>query len=108
MSRFKTAAITPFQTRVVFKRKGSRVRYIDPATAKVSGWERDPDVTMAEAKRALIERVAEKNRARSIQNTAETVYSRMTVAELRALAGDRGIKVPSKARKADIIAMLAN
>jgi len=93
MSRFKTAAITPFQTRKVFKRKGNRVRYIDPVTAQVSGWECRPKtltVTDAPSERAL----------------AHSVLKDMTVAELRDLAKGRGVKVLSKARKADIIAAL--
>lgn len=96
MSKHKTAAIAPsFHNGIVFKRKGSRVRYIDPATAKVSGWKSlranhtGPAVTVGQVREAL-----------------SPNYSRMTVAELRALAGDRGIKVPSKARKAVIIAAL--
>lgn len=102
MSRFKTAAITPFRTRKVFKRKGSRVRYIDPVTAQVSGWERDPNAAPAGDYARVVAATFNANA------TGENVYSRMTVAELRTLAGDRGIKVPSKMRKADIIAMLAN
>jgi hypothetical protein len=100
MSRFKTAAVAPsFHNGIVFKRKGSRVRYIDPATAKVSGWMRVAPVS------PFLRTVVDTYNANA---EGQNVYSRMTVAELRALAGDRGIKVPSKARKADIIAMLAN
>ena len=109
MSRFKTAASAPsFSGGVVFKRKGNRVRYIDPTTAKVSGWMRDRDATMVEAKRALIERVADKNRARRIQNTAENVYNKMTVSELFPLARSRfGMLVTTKTRKAELVRMLA-
>lgn len=37
---------------------------------------------------------------------AETQLSDLTVAELRALADERGIDVPSKVRKDDLIALL--
>lgn len=33
-------------------------------------------------------------------------YAAMTVSELRALCADRGIDVPSRARKADLVALL--
>src|SRR5690606_13501997 len=100
MSRFKTAASAPsFSGGVVFKRKGNRVRYIDPATAKVSGWVKVPAVQR-------IVRLPES--MTSDYESKSRVLDKMTVTELRALAGDRGIKVPSKSRKADIIAMLAN
>ena len=92
MSRFKTAAIAPsFHNGVVFKRKGNKVRYFDPATAKVSGWLNAPEMNNAHA---------------AAVNTPAKGFERMTVAELRSLATVRGIKVPSKARKADIVAAL--
>jgi hypothetical protein len=95
MSRFKTAAIAPtFSGGIVFKRKGNRVRYIDPATAKVSGWMR---VAPTVVRRGVL----------TPEFTAESLTT-TTVATLRDMAKARGIKVPSKARKADIIAALTD
>lgn len=94
MSRFKTASIpVSFHNGIVFKRKGNRVRYIDPVTAKVGPW-------MSDARNAILPKGA------TWTGTVEGDLARMTVTELRSLAADRGLKIPSKARKADIIKAL--
>lgn len=88
MSRnHKTAPIAPsFHNGIVFKRKGSRVRFIDPATAKVGPWMREKVVA-------------------SVVDRFET-FQRMTVAELKGLAGARGIPFKSKVTKPALIAAL--
>src|SRR5690606_25670120 len=84
MSRFKTTPIDENNTGswVERRRKGRMIRKQHTVTGAWTDWERDPNVVMVEAKRALIERVAEKNRTRRAHNTAENVYSKMTVTEL--------------------------
>lgn len=42
----------------------------------------------------------------TLAKTADTTLSRLTVAQLRALAKERGIPVPSGARKADVVRLL--
>lgn len=95
MSRFKTAAIDTDNVGswVERKRKGRMIRKQHTITGKWSRWMIDYKYT---AERAV---------ANTRQFIAETL-ERMTVAELRALANDRGFKIPSKARKADIIIAL--
>jgi hypothetical protein len=69
---------------IVARRKGSRVRYFDPRTARMGKWEpapRPPRLTTG-------------------------FLSRRTVAELRSMAGPLGIKTTTKSRKADIIRAL--
>lgn len=99
MSRFKTAVIeNKASDWEIARRKGSRVRYQNKITTAMTGWM--PTIeSQREAANAALDNVR--------QNTDNTL-DKMTVAALRALAGDRGIKVPSKARKADIIAALTN
>lgn len=88
MSRnHKTAPISPsFHNGIVFKQKGSRVRFFDPATAKVSPWMRT----------GLVQSVTDRFE----------FFQRMTVAELKGLATVKGITFPSKIRKGDLIAAL--
>lgn len=99
MSRFKTAAISrSYHNSIVGRRKGSYVRFWDPATATLSKWTRDPSKPFHTAERAV---------RNTLADVAETM-GKMTVAELRTLAGNRGIKVPSKMRKSEIISALTN
>jgi hypothetical protein len=94
MSRFKTAPIDENNAGswVERRRKGRMIRKQHTITGAWTDWERDPNVTVTDApsERAL----------------AHSVLKDMTVADLRDLAKGRGVKVPSKARKADIISAL--
>lgn len=94
MSRNKMASVRndgfPFAKAHIAKRKGNRVRYFHLPTARWSKWVSDP----------------EQPQAVKSDPVPAMVLNAFTVAELRGMAGDRGIKVPSKARKADIIAAL--
>jgi hypothetical protein len=95
MSRFKTAPVDTDNVGswVERRRKGRMIRKQHTVTGKWSPWLLDysrPKFTDAPSERAL----------------AHSVLKDMTVADLRDLAKGRGVKVPSKARKADIISAL--
>lgn len=97
MSRFKTAPVTDTMGEwVIRRRKGNRVRYQNTLSGAWDRWTIAPREAVPSTLMALY---AE---ARQDSLTA------LTVASLRSLAGDRGIKVASKARKADIIAALTD
>ena len=95
MARNKTVAIDTNNVGnwVTRKRRGRMIRKQHTVTAKWSAWMIDYKY----------------NAERAVANTREFIaetLARMTVTELRALAGDRGKKIPSKWRKADIIIAL--
>lgn len=73
----------------VARRKGGRIRYFDPVTARMSGWMEDP---FAEIRKA------------DARNHRRTMLEGMTVPDLRAL-GLEALKVrfPSKMRKGQIV-----
>lgn len=98
MSRFKTTTIDTNNVGswVERRRKGRMIRKQHTVTGKWTPW-------MIGEGRYTAERAV----ANTLEFIAETL-NKMTVAELRSLAGDRGIKVPSKARKADLISALTN
>lgn len=115
MSRFKTAPITRADGEwKIARRKGKRVRYQNTLSAKMTGWCASPEY-LAELAAPIAPALASAGEA--AQRTAETMaefaetvtpdYQRMTVPELRTLANDHyGVKVPSKARKADVIGLI--
>jgi outer membrane receptor for Fe3+-dicitrate len=86
----------PFNTTTadIFKRDGDRVRYIDPVTARVSGW-----VILSKPKvstdNGFTPRQVETVKRVKAAHTVETL-SRMTKAELQELARARGIKFTTK------------
>lgn len=113
MSRNKTFAIgRSYHNGIVARRKGSRVRFWDPATATLSKWTLDPAIV---SQNAATHRVATSLPRATVVDWLQPIvpdmvayYGVQTVADLRAAAKALGIKVPSKARKADIIAALTN
>lgn len=102
MSRFKTTTIDPNNVGswIERRRKGRMIRKQHTVTGKWTPWMIDPNIA---AYQPLVEALSILDDARK---RSDANLDRMTVAELRSLAGDRGIKVPSKARKSDIITAL--
>lgn len=101
MSRFKTAPVENNTSDwKIMRRKGSKVRYQNMVSGAWDRWETDPDYV-----RPFLRTVVDTYNANA---KGESIYGKMTVAELRSLAGNRGIKVPSKARKSEIISALTN
>jgi hypothetical protein len=98
MSRFKTAPIDESTTGswVERRRKGRMIRKQHTVTGAWTDWEREP---VSPFLRTVVDTY-------NANAKGQSIYSKMTVAELRELAKGRGIKVPSKARKADIISAL--
>lgn len=103
MSRFKTAAIDTDNVGswVERRRKGRMVRKQHTVTGKWSPWMISPFTAPRAYNPVKVAEIA------SDAVDAAPNYQRMTVAELRVLAGDRGLKIPSKWRKADIIIALS-
>ena len=85
-------------TLVIARRKGKKVRYQDTETGKITKWQKEV-FTPETAK--VAEQIEEVATQIDISNPA--TLSLMTVAELRSIAADNGIHLPSKARKADLI-----
>lgn len=99
MSRFKTTPIDENTTGswVERRRKGRMIRKQHTVTGAWTGW------MIGEPVSPFLRTVVDTYNANA---KGQSIYSKMTVAELRDLAKGRGIKVPSKARKADIISAL--
>ena len=103
MSRFKTAPVADHVSHwVERKRKGRMIRKQNTVTGKWTPW-LISEFTAPRSYRIPAQVITDTFNANA---TGESIYGRMTVAELRSLANDRGIKVLSKARKADIIIAL--
>ncbi len=112
MSRFKTAPVANKSSDWEIVRRnssGTQVRYQNRVTTKMTGWCASPEFIAQNAAQTLTVTALPEtlNPLAHIMPTSGA-YSRMTVAELKSLAGDRGIKVPSKARKSEIISALMN
>lgn len=124
MTRFKTAAIDTNNVGswVERRRKGRMIRKQHTVTGAWTPWmiseftaprsyspKKVAEIAareIADALRSAGEAAQATTEALGALNTADN-YNRMTVAELRALAADRGLKIPSKWRKADIIIALS-
>ena len=107
MSRFKTAPVAHRDSDwEIARRKGTQVRYQNRVTTKMTGWCASPEFIAQNATQAPS--VEADTPVKVAHDFVGNYLNRKTVAELRSLAGDRGIKVLSKARKSDIIAALTN
>ena len=84
MTKHKITRPFNIKTADIFKRDGDRVRYIDPVTARVSGW------VVLSTPTVKAKPVPAKPEARKVD------YSKMVKAELQALADTRGIKYTTK------------
>lgn len=109
MSRNKTVAIDTNNVGswVERRRKGRMIRKQHTVTGKWTPWLIDAE-TIRHNARVHAEATSLPDTFNPLDNIVPNsdAYKRMTVAELRSLANDRGIKVPSKWRKADIIIAL--
>lgn len=92
MSKHLATRSFPFDRATVARKRGSKVRYFDATTARMSGWVTDPNA--APAASADTETVAVSN------------YSRMLKPELVELAKSRGVAGYSKMAKPALIAAL--
>lgn len=120
MPRFKTAPVDESNVGswVERRRKGRMVRKQHTVTAAWTEWMISPKYLAEMAVAAADSIIADmRDAGKAAQRTAETMaefaetvtpdYQRMTVPELRTLANDHyGVKVPSKARKADVIGLI--
>lgn len=106
MSRFKTMPVDTNNVGswVERRRKGRMVRLQHSVTGKWTPW-MISEFTAPSSYRIPAQVVTDTFNANA---TGESIYGKMTVAELRTLAGNRGIKVLSKARKSEIISALTN
>jgi hypothetical protein len=107
MSRFKTVAIDTSNVGswVERRRKGRMIRKQHTVTGAWSGWLIDAE-TIRHNAREHAEATSLPIEAENTGRATATTLNRLLVSELRTLANDRGIKVPSKWRKADIIIAL--
>lgn len=99
--------MTPFDDTAVkrstiVRRKNAFVRIFDPVTARMSGWIPDPEPRPAPDFARVVSDTYNANAS------GESVYARMTVAELFPLARSRfGMRVTTKTRKSELVRMLS-
>lgn len=100
------AIIFKFKKRKGYKKlRGHRQNLTKIVITEVAGVKAEPKA----AKPAKAEAPAEtKAEAAPAEETAAKDLSKMTVAELKAFAAEKDIKVPSSARKAEIIELIQN
>lgn len=102
------AIIFKFKKRKGYKRlRGHRQNLTKVVITEVAGVKAEPKV----AKPAKVEAEAPKAEAAAEAPKADTAsadLSKMTVAELKAYAAEKDIKLPSSARKAEIIELIQN